>query len=110
MTIIENNIGTQDWEAYIGEQFRAMRIRADLEQVDLARRAEVSVGAVKNLEGGKGSTIKTLVKVCRALGRTDWLHSLAPAVTVSPMQMLRSRNKAPVRQKVYRPRAPRKQV
>ena len=32
--------------------------------------------------------------VARALGRTDWLESLAPEVTISPMQMLRAKQRA----------------
>jgi transcriptional regulator with XRE-family HTH domain len=99
-----NNRATEDWETYLGEQFRSMRIRANLEQVQLATLAGVSVGALKNLEGGKGSSLKTLIKTARALGRTDWLEALAPTVSVSPMQMLKARNRAAIRQKVYRPR------
>lgn len=95
---------TEDWEAYLGEQFRTTRLRANLEQVDLAARAGVSVGALKNLEGGKGSSLKTMIRIARALERTDWLQALAPAVSVSPMQMLQGRKAAKPRQKVYRPR------
>lgn len=95
---------TEDWEAYLGEQFRTTRLRANLEQVDLAARAGVSVGAVKNLEGGKGSSLKTMIRIARALERTDWLQALAPAVSVSPMQMLQGRKGAKPRQRVYRPR------
>ena len=98
------NTPTEDWEGYLGEQFRAMRIRANLEQLELAERAGVSVGALKNLEGGKGSSVKTLIKVARALGRTDWLEALAPRVSVSPMRLLKARAKAVPRQRVYRPR------
>lgn len=98
------NSPTDDWESYLGEQFRAMRIRSNQEQTELAERAGVSVGALKNLEGGKGSSLKTLIKVARALGRTDWLEALAPKVTVSPMQMLKAQSKTTPRQRVYRPR------
>ena len=98
------NMATEEWESYLGEQFRAIRIRANLEQTDLATRAGVSVGALKNLEGGKGSSLKTLIKAARALGRTDWLEALSPKVSISPMQMLKARSKAAPRQKVYRAR------
>ena len=54
----------------------------------LAERADLSVGAIKNLEGGKGSSLSTLIRVLRVLDRTDWLESLAPPITVSPLQML----------------------
>jgi hypothetical protein len=41
----------------------------------------------------------------RALGRTDWLQSLSPPVTVSPLQLLRAKGgHAPQRQRVRRAR------
>jgi len=95
---------TIEWERYLGEQFRAMRIRAGLEQVVLAARADVSTGAIKNLESGKGSSLKTMIKIVRCLGRTDWLESLAPQVSVSPMQMLATARRTAPRQRVSRPR------
>ena len=95
---------TVEWERYLGEQFRAMRIRAGVEQVVLAERADVSTGAIKNLESGKGSSLKTLIKIVRCLGRTDWLESLAPQVSVSPMQMLAAARRTAPRQRVSRPR------
>ena len=36
---------TEEWETYLGEQFRTMRIRANLEQTQLATRSGVSLGA-----------------------------------------------------------------
>ena len=85
----------EEWETLIGEQVRAMRIASDLDQTRLAELADVSVGALSNMERGKGSSLKTVVAVVRALGRTDWLEALAPPVTVSPIQMLRAKQKSP---------------
>lgn len=79
---------SDDWEAALGASLRAARIAADLDQLGLAALADVSVGALKNLEGGKGSTVRTLVKVVRALDRGEWLQALAPPVTVSPLAVL----------------------
>ncbi len=88
---IERSMG--DWLSYLGEQFRESRIRMNLRQEELAKLANVSLGTIKNLEGGKGSSMSTMVQVVRALGRTDWLTALAPPITVSPMQLLkRSKN------------------
>ena len=98
---------TTEWERYLGEQFRAMRIRAGVEQAVLAERADVSTGAIKNLESGKGSSLKTMIKIVRCLGRTDWLESLAPEVSVSPMQMLTAARRTAPRQRVSKPREPR---
>jgi transcriptional regulator with XRE-family HTH domain len=83
------------WEAILGDQVRQVRITRNLDQTQLANLADVSVGAVSNLERGKGSSLRTLISVLRALGRTDWIESLAPAVGVSPMQLLRSKQKTP---------------
>lgn len=101
---IEETTQSEDWEVYLGEQFRKLRIRAGLDQLQLADRAGISAGALKNLESGKGSSLKTLVKVCRALGRTDWLQALAPRIAVSPLQMLRASKGSRERQRVYRAR------
>lgn len=85
----------EEWEKLVGEQVRAERIAHNFDQARLAILADVSVGALSNLERGKGSSLKTLVCVLRALGRTDWLEALAPPVTISPIQMLRAKQKAP---------------
>ena len=77
-----------EWEAEIGRQIRVLRTRSGYTQADLARRANVSVGTIRNLESGAGSTISTLVEVVRALGRTEWLEALAPPVMVSPLDLL----------------------
>ena len=87
---------TEEWEEVVGEQIRSARIANDLDQAALSELANVSIGALSNLERGRGSSLTTVVAVVRALGRTDWLESLAPQVTISPLQMLRSKKKSPV--------------
>lgn len=91
----------EEWESELGGQMRALRLRANLDQVTLAERAGVALTALKNLESGKGATVKTLIKTLRALDRADWLESLAPQVSISPLQMLKAR---PARQRASRPR------
>lgn len=95
---------TEEWELYLGQQIRALRIRADLEQVQLAQRADISPGALKNLENGKGSTLKTIIKVILALNRADWLEALMPRITISPLQMLKDQKGHKTREKVFRHR------
>lgn len=96
-------LSTVDWEQLVGEQLRRARLAAGFDQADVAERSDVSIGALRNLERGKGSTLKTLVRVARTLGLQSWLGSLAPAVTVSPIEVLRGGR--PERTRVYRPRA-----
>lgn len=76
-------------EVELGRQLRDLRLRRNIDQRQLADQAGVALNAVKNLEGGKGATLSSLVKVLRALGRSEWLKTLAPAVSISPMQMLK---------------------
>jgi transcriptional regulator with XRE-family HTH domain len=55
----------------------------------LAERAGVSLRALQSLENGEGSSLSTLVQVLRALGREDWLKTIAPVATVNPMNTVR---------------------
>lgn len=90
MEVISRHRTADELEALVGEQVRATRIARSLNQAGLARLADISVGALSNLERGRGSSLRTVVVVVRALGRTDWLDALAPAVDVSPLHMLRA--------------------
>ena len=96
---MSTNITTDDWEAEVGRQLRGLRLRHDLDQRTLAERAGVALNVVKRLEAGKGATLTSLIKVLRALGRADWLGSLAPPVSISPMQLLKAK---PARQRASR--------
>ena len=89
-----DNMTLEEWEQSVGEQIRAARIACNLDQARLAELANVSIGAVSNLERGKGSSLKTLIAVVRALKRTDWLDALAPPIVVSPLQVLRAQNRS----------------
>ena len=96
---------TEDWEVFLGAQFRELRIRANLTQGELSARSGISIGAVKNLEQGTGSSLSTLIKILRVLKRTDWLSALAPPVSVSPLQMLKTRRSGAPRERVRKAKA-----
>lgn len=91
MTIGSGFVSTADWERDLGSQVRRARLEADITQEELARQANVSLGAVKKMERGDGSTLKTLVRVVRALGREQWLTQLAPEPELGPFDLLRLR-------------------
>ncbi len=86
-----------DLEALLGSRLRELRLLKNLDQKSLAERAGISLNAVKHLESGKGARVNSLIKVVRALERTDWLDTLAPIVSISPMQMLKSGSREPRR-------------
>src|ERR1051325_2314207 len=75
-----------------GEQLRQLRLRQDLDQRALAGRAW---NVIKRLEAGRGATVESLIKVLRALNRADWLTTLAPQVSISPLQLAAARTKVP---------------
>ena len=103
MTIAARQRTAEDWEASIGDQVRSLRIARGLDQRQLAVLAGASLGAVKGLEQGRGSTVKTVIRVARALGREDWLAGLAPRPIISPIDVLRTSRREP-RRRVYRAR------
>jgi transcriptional regulator with XRE-family HTH domain len=92
---------TDELEATLGTHLRTLRLRRDLTQQQLAERAGLALGAVKNAERGRGARVRTLLRMLKALGRADWIDTLAPEISVSPLQMLRSTAQ---RQRAYSPR------
>ena len=92
------------WETELGRQIRTLRLRQNLDQQQLAERAGIALNAVKNLESGKGATLRSLIHALRALNRIDWLRSLAPPVSISPIQMLKT--KAPRQRASRKKRTP----
>ena len=89
----------EELEMTIGQQLRDLRLRQNIDQRQLADQAGVALNVVKNLEGGKGATVSSFIKILRALGRTEWLNSLSPEVSISPLQMLKAK---PARQRASR--------
>jgi transcriptional regulator with XRE-family HTH domain len=86
-----DTLTVEEWEFKLGEELRALRLRLNRQQSVVAAQAGVSLTALKNLESGKGANLKTLIRVLRAYRREDWLATLAPPVTISPLQMLNSK-------------------
>ena len=86
---------TEEWERRIGQAGRQLRLRTELTQAELAERSNVSLSAVKNFEAGRGSSLTTVVRLARALGRSDWLEAFGPpAPAFSPLAVLEERRRA----------------
>ena len=96
---------TQEWEAHVGEQIRAERIRRSMDQRALAEAANISVSSLSGLENGGGTRLATLIKVVRALNKEEWLGELAPLSSISPLAMLRDKDRTTPRQRAPRTRA-----
>ena len=74
-------------ELDLGEKLKRLRLNKNWDQKTLAARAGVSVRALRNIEAGQGSTVKTLLSIVRALGRESWLQTVAPVATVNPLTL-----------------------
>jgi transcriptional regulator with XRE-family HTH domain len=72
-------------ETALGIGVKAVRLDLNIDQHTVAARAGISVGALKNLENGRGSTVRTLVSVLKALDREDWLATIAPTASINPL-------------------------
>jgi transcriptional regulator with XRE-family HTH domain len=95
---------TAELERELGAQFRALRLGGNLDQAGLARRANVSLSALKSLESGRGSSLRTVIRVARALDRLDWALGLSPEPEVSPMALLRAQEGISPRRRASRRR------
>ena len=80
----------EELEFQLGQRLKALRLNSNFDQIDLAQRAGISVGALKRLEAGAGSSTKTLIAVLRSLGREEWLTSVAPVPTINPLNLPRA--------------------
>jgi transcriptional regulator with XRE-family HTH domain len=105
MATPEDFASTTDWEHELAAQVRRARLGLNLGQADLAHNANVSLGAVKGLEHGTGSTLKTFVRVVRALGKHDWLAALEPEPEIGPFDLLQLREGRKAPQRASGPRA-----
>jgi transcriptional regulator with XRE-family HTH domain len=87
-------------EILLGEDIKALRLQKNIDRKTLCARAGISEHALRNLEGGKGSTLKTLIRILKALKRESWLNTLSPTTSINPLHL--------VRKKAQRQRARRK--
>ena len=79
-------------EITLGENIKALRLQKNLDRKSLCEQAGVSVSALRHLEGGQGATLKTLIRIIKALDREGWLSSLAPQVSINPLHMIREKH------------------
>jgi transcriptional regulator with XRE-family HTH domain len=80
----------KELEVALGERIRALRLRRNLSQSQVAALANVGVKSIYKLENGRGSMVETMLRVLRALNVTDPIAAIAPAPQVDPLALLRS--------------------
>ncbi|MDP2794686.1 MAG: helix-turn-helix domain-containing protein [Sulfurisoma sp.] len=87
----------------LGERLKRLRLSRNLGQRTTAEKAGISEKALRNLEGGRGSTVETLLRVLKALDYLQGIDLLAPEASVNPLDLLRQAKQP------RRARRPRKQ-
>lgn len=80
----------------LGGRFRALRLRNNLSQQQLAKSVQLSLNAIKALEQGKAK-LATMIAVLRELGALGQLANFIPEQTVSPL--LLAKQQGQVRQR-----------
>jgi len=70
----------------LGHRIRALRLRKNITQQELAGAAMLSLNAIKSLESGR-SKLSTLIAVLRELGALEQLDRFLPDTAISPMQL-----------------------
>ena len=81
----------QELESQLGESIKALRLQKNIDRQTLCHRAGVSMNALRHLETVQGATVKTLVRVVRALERQEWFEGMAPKVSINPLHMVRGK-------------------
>lgn len=77
----------EELEEALGEDIKALRLQKNIDRKTLCLQAGISEHALRNLEGGKGTTLKSLIRILKALKREDWLSQIAPRTSINPLHL-----------------------
>lgn len=72
----------------IGRFVQQMRLNRNLTQQQLAMMSGVNRVTISRFEGGRASSLMTLVQILRALGKLDILSTFYEEAEISPLQLL----------------------
>jgi putative transcriptional regulator len=75
-------------EDEIGRRIKALRLRKNITQKELAEATTVSLNTIKSLESGSGK-LSTVIAVLRELGALDQIDNFIPEPSISPLQLAR---------------------
>ncbi len=76
----------------LGYRLKRIRLKKNILQKDLAKKAGISLRAIQKVESGVFVNLKTLIAVARALGKIEDFFSLFEIPTISPMEYHKMKN------------------
>jgi transcriptional regulator with XRE-family HTH domain len=95
MTInITNEFSDEAILSEIGQRLRARRLKLNFTQEDVAKKAGLSIGTIRNLENGAAGSMPSVIAMLRALNALDQLnHFLSASTSISPLMALKQQRK-----------------
>ena len=81
----------------LGVRIQHRRLAMNISQSELTRKAGVARKVIQNIESGRGSTSKGLVRTLRALGLTTELELLFPEPGPSPLELAKLKGRERLR-------------
>jgi transcriptional regulator with XRE-family HTH domain len=103
MTRIQQGMSDPEILLELGRRLRGYREQQQLTVRQLAARASLTPLTILKAEHGENFTMRTLLRIVRALGRIDLGDGILPAPAPSPLVMLQPEGSAP-RRRVRPPR------
>lgn len=79
-------------ENELGRRIKALRLRKNITQKELAQATTLSLNTIKSLESGSGK-LSTVIAVLRELGALDHLDNFIPEPSISPLQLAKMQGK-----------------
>jgi transcriptional regulator with XRE-family HTH domain len=71
----------------VGSRVRAYRLQQNKTHAELAKEAGIGRATLVRAEAGQNSSLETLVKILRVLGRLDALNDFLAPPLISPIQV-----------------------
>ena len=68
----------EELQSELGRRVQQLRLSRNLDQRAVADKAGITRAALQNLEAGRGSSVKTLVRTLKALNYLEGIEILAP--------------------------------
>lgn len=79
--------------SYIGQQLQKIRLKEDLTQSEVSKMTGLNRSNISVIEKGGNPNLTTFLKILQVYGRLDELQEVLHTPEISPMQLLKIKNK-----------------